>query len=80
MPKKSIKIMVSSTVYGFEKDLRVLCATIESYKSAQYKYTVLNSYVGSIYVAPGVSNTHACLRAVDECDFFLGIILPRYER
>jgi len=78
MPREVIKIMVSSTVFGFEKDLRVLCATIESYKSSQYKYKVLNSHIGTIYVAPGVSNTEACLRAVDECDFFLGIILPRY--
>lgn len=78
MPREVIKIMVSSTVYGFEKDLRQLCATIESYKSAQYEYKVLNSHIGTIYVAPGVSNTEACLRAVDECDFFLGIILPRY--
>jgi len=78
MPKVVIKIMVSSTVYGFEKDLRVLCATIESYKSAQYEYKVLNSHIGTVYVAPGVSNTEACLRAVDECDFFLGIIMPRY--
>lgn len=78
MPKETIKIMVSSTVYGFEKDLRILCAAIESYKSARYEYKVLNSHLGTIYVAPGVSNTEACLRAVDECDFFLGIILPRY--
>jgi hypothetical protein len=78
MPREVIKIMVSSTVYGFEKDLRVLCATIESYKSPQYEYKVLNSHIGTVYVAPGVSNTEACLRAVDECDFFLGIILPRY--
>ncbi len=78
MPREVIKIMVSSTVYGFEKDLRVLCATIKSYKSRQYEYKVLNSHIGTVYVAPGVSNTEACLRAVDECDFFLGIILPRY--
>lgn len=78
MAKEIIKIMVSSTVYGFEKDLRQLCATIESYKSRKVEYRVLNSYIGSIYVAPGISNTEACLRAVDECDFFLGIILPRY--
>jgi hypothetical protein len=78
MPREVVKIMVSSTVYGFEKDLRVLCATIESYKSAQYEYQVLNSHIGSIYVAPGVSNSEACLRAVNECDFFLGIIMPRY--
>jgi hypothetical protein len=78
MAKQVIKIMVSSTVYGFEKDLRQICATIEGYKSAQYQYEVLNSHIGTIYVAPGVSNTEACLRAVDECDFFFGIILPRY--
>ncbi len=78
MPRQVIKIMVSSTVYGFEKDLRQLCAAIESYKSREFEYKVLNSCIGSIYVAPGVSNTEACLRAVDECDFFFGIILPRY--
>lgn len=70
--------MVSSTVYGFEKDLRQLCAAIERYKSREYQYQVLNSYIGSIYVGPGISNTEACLRAVDECHFFLGIITPRY--
>jgi hypothetical protein len=78
MPREVIKIMVSSTVYGFEKDLRVLCATIESYRSAEYEYKVLNSHIGTVYVAPGLSNTEACLRAVDECHFFLGVILPRY--
>lgn len=78
MPRQVIKIMVSSAVYGFEKDLRVLCATIESYQSSEFEYKVLNSHIGSIYVAPGISNTEACLRAVDECDFFFGIILPRY--
>jgi Domain of unknown function (DUF4062) len=78
MPREVIKIMVSSTVYGFEKDLRQLCATIASYKSREFEYQVLNSCIGSIYVAPGVSNAEACLRAVDECDFFFGIILPRY--
>lgn len=78
MPREVIKIMVSSTVYGFEKDLRQICAAIKSYKSRQFEYEVLNSHIGSIYVPPGVSNTDACLRAVDDCDFFLGIILPRY--
>lgn len=78
MPRRVIKIMVSSTVYGFEKDLRQLCAAIESYKSREFEYQVLNSCIGSIYVAPGISNTQACLNAVDECDFFFGIILPRY--
>jgi hypothetical protein len=78
MPREVIKIMVSSTVYGFEKDIRQLCATIESFESPEFEYKVLNSCIGSIYVAPGVSNTEACLRAVNECHFFFGIIFPRY--
>jgi Domain of unknown function (DUF4062) len=78
MAKAVVKIMVSSAVYGFEKDLRQICAAIAGYKSSQYKYEVFNSYIGSIYVPPGSSNQEACLRAVDDCDFFFGIILPRY--
>jgi hypothetical protein len=78
MPREVIKIMVSSSVYGFEKDIRQLCATIESFVSPDYEYKVLNSHIGSIYVAPGASNTEACLSAVEECHFFFGIILPRY--
>ncbi len=38
MDRQIIKIMVSSTVYSFEKDLRQLCAAIESYKSREYIY------------------------------------------
>jgi hypothetical protein len=78
MPREVIKIMVSSAVYGFEKDIRQLCATISSYQSPEFEYEVLNSHIGSIYVAPGASNSEACLRAVDECDFFFGVIYPRY--
>lgn len=68
-----IKIMVSSTVYGFESDLTQLCATLSG-----YGYDVLNNHFGTVYVPPGGSPTDACLNAVKECDFFLGIILPRY--
>jgi Domain of unknown function (DUF4062) len=78
MPREVIKIMVSSAVYGFEKDIKQLCATITSYQSTEFEYEVLNSHIGSIYVAPGASNAEACLRAVDECDFFFGVIYPRY--
>jgi len=78
MPREVIKVMVSSAVYGFEGALTTLCATIESYKSREYEYKVLNSHIGSIYVPPNVPPNEACLRAVDECDFFFGIILPRY--
>jgi hypothetical protein len=78
MAREVIRIMVSSAVYGFEKDLRQICASIENFKSKEFEYEVANSHIGSIYVPPGVSNQEACLRAVDDCDFFFGIILPRY--
>lgn len=75
MPKRppKIKIMVSSTVYGFETELTQLCGTLTG-----YGYDVLNNHYGTVYVPPNVSNTQACLNAVNECDFFLGVILPRY--
>jgi hypothetical protein len=78
MARTVIKIMVSSTVYGFEKDLRQICATIGGYQSREYRYEVMNSHTGTIYVPPGISNQQACVRAVEDCDFFLGIIRPRY--
>lgn len=71
--KPKIKIMVSSTVYGFETQLTQLCASLSG-----YGYHVLSNHYGTVYVPPNVSNTDACLNAVEECDFFLGIILPRY--
>ena len=36
--------MVSSTVYGFERDLQVICATIESY-SVRYARELLAQFM-----------------------------------
>ncbi len=68
-----IKIMVSSTVFGFENDLTQICATLSG-----YGYDVLSNHYGTVYVPPGGSPTDACLKAVEDCDFFFGIIRPRY--
>jgi len=76
MPKQEIKIMVSSTVYGFEDRLKQICAAIENYKNPRYKYTVLNSHIGTIF--PGDNNEQGCIDAVDECDFFFFFIRERY--
>lgn len=74
MPKSpKIKVMVSSTVYGFEDKMTKVCATLEG-----YGYEVLNSHYGTISSVLGANPTDACLKAVEECDFFFGIILPRY--
>lgn len=73
MAKKKLKIFVSSTVYGSESDLDQIHATLKGFGN-----DVVMSKEGTVYVPIGVSNEEACLRAVEECDLFLGIIFPRY--
>lgn len=69
--KQKIKIMVGSSVYGFEDQLSQVVAQLTT-----LDYEVLNSHYGSIKVNPKLSNLKNCLNAVDECDLFLGIIRP----
>ena len=78
MAKEVIKIMVSSAVYGYENEIQQICTVINSYSNAKYEYKVLNSHIGSIPPIPGLSNVQSCLRAVEDCDYFFGVILPRY--
>lgn len=65
--------MVGSTVYGFEDQLSQIVAQLNT-----LGYEVLNSHHGSIKANPHLSNLDNCLRAVAECDLFLGIIRPYY--
>lgn len=69
--KSDIKIMVGSTVYGFEDQLSSIVGQLTT-----MGYQVLNSHHGSIKVNPHLSNLDNCLKAVEECDLFLGIIRP----
>lgn len=71
--KQKVKIMVGSTVYGFEDQLSQIVAQLNT-----LGYEVLNSHYGSIKVNPNLSNLENCLNAVEECDLFLGIIRPYY--
>ena len=66
--KDRLKIMVGSTVYGFEDQLSQIVAYLSN-----LGYKVLNSYHGSVKVNPHLSNLENCLNAVEECDLFLGI-------
>ena len=68
-----LKIMVASTIYGFEDQLDQICATLQG-----YGYEVWNSHLKTIPVNPGMSNTQNCLKAVDDCDLFFGILRSRY--
>ncbi len=68
-----LKIMVASTVHGFEDQLEQVCSTLQA-----YGYEVWNSHFRTIPVHPGKSNTENCLIAAGKCDLFFGIIRPQY--
>ncbi len=72
-PIPKVKVMVASTIFGFEDQLEQICSTLQG-----YKYEVWNSHIRTIPVHPGLSNTENCLRAVETCDVFFGIIRTRY--
>ena len=66
-----VKIMVGSTVYGFEDQLSQIVAQL-----IRLGYDVICSHYGTIKVNPSLSNLDNCIKAVEECDRFLGIIRP----
>jgi len=69
-----LKIMVASTIYGFQDQLEIICNLIDSFGH----YQVMNSHMKTLPVYPHLSAQDTCLAAVAECDLFFGIIRPRY--
>ena len=61
--------MLSTSVYGFENEISQICALLKV-----LGYNVWNSHLGTIRVNPALSNLENCLKAVEDCDLFLGII------
>lgn len=72
-PKPKVKIMLSSSVYGSQHIIESIFGTLEN-----LEYQVLCSHMATIYPKPGLSPEESCLAAVEECDFFLGVIFPHY--
>ena len=68
-----IKMMLASTVYGFEDQLSKI---IEDLKQNEYK--VLNSFYGSIQVNPKLSNLDNCIQAVHNTHWFSGLVRPYF--
>lgn len=68
-----LKLMVSSVVFGYEDLLESIYALLTN-----FGYEVLMSHKGTIPIDPEISAMESCLRQVEECDLFLGLILPRY--
>jgi len=71
--KKDTKLMLASTVYGFEDQLSKIIHDV-----AERDFNVLSSFQGSIKVNPNLSNLENCVHAVDEANWFLGIVRPYY--
>jgi len=73
MSEGKLKIMVSSTVYGSESDLDAIYSILDG-----FGYEVVMSKEGNVYVPAGYTPEQACLKAVEDCDLFFGIVFPRY--
>lgn len=67
------KVMVSSTVYGNEELLDRVYALLVS-----FGYEVWMSHKGTCPVRSDLTAFDNCLRAVEKCDLFLGIITTSY--
>lgn len=69
MDNRKIKIMISSSILGFEDNIKQVAAFLES-----MGYEVISSLLGTVKVNPDKSNMENCMLAVEECDVFLGFI------
>jgi len=71
--RDKLKIMVSSTVYGIEELLDRIYTMLTS-----FGYEVWMSHKGTVPVFSSRTAFENCLKAVNDCDLFLGIITPNY--
>ncbi|MFA0411372.1 DUF4062 domain-containing protein [Vibrio splendidus] len=70
---KKLTVMVSSTVYGVEELLDRVYSLLTA-----FGYEVWMSHKGTVPVSSSETAFESCLKAVDKCDLFLGIITPQY--
>jgi len=66
-------VLVSSAVYGFEPLLDQIYGILTT-----LGYEVWMSHKGTVPVYPKKTALESCIKAVENCNLFLGIILPRY--
>ena len=70
---KKLTVMVSSTVYGVEELLDRVYTLLTT-----FGYEVWMSHKGTVPVSSNETAFESCLKAVEKCDLFLGIITPQY--
>ena len=68
-----LTVMVSSTVYGVEELLDRVYSLLTA-----FGYEVWMSHKGTVPVSSNETAFESCLKAVEKCDLFLGIITPQY--
>jgi hypothetical protein len=71
--KKQPIIMISSTVYGIEELLERMHAVL-----TRFGYDVWCSHMGTVPTISTLSAFENCVKAVEDCDLFLGLITPLY--
>ena len=71
--KKHPIVMVSSSVYGQEELLDRIYALL-----TRFGFEVWMSYKGTVPTNSEEKSLKSCLRAVEKCDFFLGLITNHY--
>lgn len=71
--ESKLSIMVSSTVYDIRPLLKQAFGMLTS-----YGYDVIMSDRLTVPIDPRKHNFDSCIRAVEECDLFFGIITPSY--
>jgi len=68
-----LSVMVSSTVYGIRPLLKQVFGMLNG-----FEHDVIMSDRLTVAVDPRKHNFDNCIRAVEQCDLFLGIITPSY--
>lgn len=71
--RRKLTIMVSSAVYGYQEFLDRIYDLLVT-----FGYEVWMSHKGTIPVSSDRDTLENCLRAVEKCDLFLGIITGQY--
>lgn len=71
--QEKLVVLVSSTVYGIEELLDRVYTLLTA-----FGYEVWMSHKGTMPVFPDCSNFDNCIKAVEKCDLFIGLITPYY--
>jgi hypothetical protein len=72
-PEQPLAVLVSSTVYGIEELLERVYAVL-----TRFGYDVWMSHKGTVPVFSNRTAFDNCLKAVEKCDLFLGILTTHY--